>query len=121
MTEPIMPATDLLVRSLKSAARDYNQSPGKTPLDNLVWGLSACVARIEADAATIKADRATIAELLAALEELRDRLEDHPAYAELTEDEEIETGGDTAEFSYLARVARAAILRARGGKPEEGA
>lgn len=39
-----------------------------------------------------------------ALEELRDRLSKHPAYADLTESEEEEVGGDTAEFSYLVRV-----------------
>lgn len=48
-------------------------------------------------------------DLCTALEELRDRIKAHPAYAELTEEEEIETGGDTAELSYLARVADAAL------------
>ena len=47
--------------------------------------------------------------LRAALTELRDRLKERPDYAELTEEEEIETGGDTAEFSYLVRVADAAL------------
>lgn len=41
--------------------------------------------------------------------ELRDRLRDHPAYADLTEDEEMEIGGDTAELSYLVRVANYAL------------
>ncbi len=50
-----------------------------------------------------------IARLREALTELRDRIKDHPAYADLTEAEEIETGGDTAELSYLARVADAAL------------
>jgi hypothetical protein len=48
-------------------------------------------------------------ELRTALSELRDRLKAHPAYADLTEEEEMETGGDTAELSYLARVADAAL------------
>lgn len=48
-------------------------------------------------------------DLRTALEELRDRIKAHPAYADLTEAEEIDTGGDTAELSYLARVADAAL------------
>lgn len=44
-----------------------------------------------------------------ALTELRDRIKGHPAYASLTEEEEGEVGGDTAELSYLARVADAAL------------
>ena len=44
-----------------------------------------------------------------ALQEIRDRLAGHPAYQELTEDEEIETGGDTAELSYLVRLADEAL------------
>lgn len=50
-----------------------------------------------------------IERLRAALTELRDRIKEHPAYAELTESEEIDTGGDTAELSYLARVADEAL------------
>lgn len=48
-------------------------------------------------------------DLRTALTELRDRIKGHPAYAELTEAEELDVGGDTAELSYLARVADAAI------------
>lgn len=48
-------------------------------------------------------------DLRTALEELRDRIKAHPAYADLTEAEEIEIGGDTAELSYLARVTDAAL------------
>ena len=48
-------------------------------------------------------------DLHTALTELRDRIKGHPAYANLTEDEEIACGGDTAELSYLARVADAAL------------
>ena len=55
------------------------------------------------------ADAREIAELREALTEIRDRIKAHPAYADLTEAEEIETGGDTAELSYLARVADAAL------------
>lgn len=45
------------------------------------------------------------------LTEIRDRIKEHPAYADLTEAEEMETGGDTAELSYLARVADVALGR----------
>ena len=51
-----------------------------------------------------------IERLSEALTELRDRLAEHPAYADLTEDEECDTGGDTAEFSYLVRTANAALV-----------
>ena len=44
-----------------------------------------------------------------ALVEIRDRIKDHPAYADLTMEQEIDEGGDTAEFSYLARVADDAL------------
>jgi hypothetical protein len=45
-----------------------------------------------------------------ALTEIRDRLVDHPAYADLeTEEREQEVGGDTAALSYLVRVANAAL------------
>jgi hypothetical protein len=44
-----------------------------------------------------------------ALIEIRDRLIGHPAYCELTEDEEISIGGDTGEFSYLVRIANEAL------------
>ena len=47
--------------------------------------------------------------LRAALTELRDRIKGHPAYADLTEEQEIQEGGDTAELSYLARVADDAL------------
>ena len=54
-------------------------------------------------------DADTAEALRAALTELRDRIKDHPAYADLTEAEELDIGGDTAELSYLARVADAAL------------
>lgn len=50
-----------------------------------------------------------IERLRAALAEIRNRIKGHPAYAELTEAEENAIGGDTAEFSYLARVADEAL------------
>lgn len=51
-------------------------------------------------------------DLLQALKDIHARLTEHPAYAELTEDEEEDIGGDTAELSYLARMARTAIAKA---------
>ena len=52
--------------------------------------------------------------LRAALSEIRDRLVDHPSYQALTEEQEEEIGGDTAELSYLVRVADAAIQPQKG-------
>ena len=46
-----------------------------------------------------------------ALTELRNRIKCHPAYADLTEAQEESVGGDTAEFSYLARVADEALAQ----------
>jgi hypothetical protein len=51
----------------------------------------------------------TIANLRAALVELRDRIMDHPMYADLTPEREEEVGGDTAELSCMARIAREAL------------
>ena len=71
---------------------------------------SAFVRGIEAAEAAELGALLKDAELLReALTELRDRIKAHPAYENLTEDEELETGGDTAEFSYLARVADEAL------------
>lgn len=56
-------------------------------------------------------DAIEIERLREALTELRDRIIDHPAYADLTEAQELEDGGDTAELSYLARVANMALVR----------
>jgi hypothetical protein len=69
------------------------------------------------EAAQIAADARLIAaapDLLEALKDIHARLTEHPAYAELTEDEEEDIGGDTAELSYLARMARTAIAKAEG-------
>ena len=54
--------------------------------------------------------------LLEALRFINSRLQGHPAYDDLTEEQEIEEGGDMAEFSYLSRVAREAIEKATGVK-----
>lgn len=62
-----------------------------------------------ADEGTTHEDRAQVARMRAALIEIRDRLRGHPAYADLSEDEEMDIGGDTAELSYLARVAAEAV------------
>ena len=64
-------------------------------------------------AAAFEAQRDGLAE---ALVELRDRIKGHPAYAWLTEDEEMCVGGDAAELSYLARVADAALSAMGGGE-----
>ena len=61
-------------------------------------------------ALTIRADEFEQLHIMReALTELRDRIKGHPAYESLTETEEIEIGGDTAELSYLARVADEAL------------
>ena len=70
-------------------------------------------------AAAFEAQRDELAE---ALVELSDRIRGHPAYADLTEDQEMRVGGDTAELSYLARVADAALSAMRlEKKRKEGA
>lgn len=48
-------------------------------------------------------------ELRNALIDIRTHLKSRPDYEALTEDQEIEVGGDTAEFSYLVRIADAAL------------
>jgi hypothetical protein len=53
-----------------------------------------------------------------ALTELRDRLAGHPAYQPLTEAEEQDIGGDTAELSYLVRVADEALGTDRSEAPK---
>jgi len=78
------------------------------PNQRLAYKVGHRDARHAAAELALKAD-ACIDALRAALIELRDRIKDHPAYADLTVEEEICQGGDTAEFSYLARVADAAL------------
>jgi hypothetical protein len=56
--------------------------------------------------------------LRGALTKLRDRLAGHPAYQPLTEAEEQDIGGDTAELSYLVRVADAALGTDRSEEPK---
>ena len=63
--------------------------------------------QFDSDVHYVRGDRYD--DLHTALTELRDRIKAHPAYADLTEEEEIDCGGDTAELSYLARVADAAL------------
>ncbi len=48
-------------------------------------------------------------ELKKALQEIVTRLQNHPAYQELTIEEEVEMGGDTAEFSFLVRIGNEAL------------
>lgn len=53
--------------------------------------------------------------LCEALKEIRSRLVENPMYAALTEDEELEIGGETGELSYLVRVADAVIEPQKNG------
>lgn len=50
--------------------------------------------------------------VLQALIEIRDRLRGHPEYQDLTIEEQIEVGGQTAELAYLVSVADDAIDKA---------
>lgn len=50
-----------------------------------------------------------IAKLKECLEIVRDALANHPAYAQLTQEEEEDIGGDTAELSYLVRTINEAL------------
>lgn len=79
------------------------------PAEALVRSLRALAATKHDDFSIGEDAAETIVRLRDALIEIRDRLKDHPAYAELTMEEETEVGGDTAEFSYLVRVADEAI------------
>jgi hypothetical protein len=63
----------------------------------LAWNCDRCAGALE------------IAKLREALTELRDRIKSHPLYAELTESDENDMGGETAELSYMARVADKAL------------
>lgn len=58
--------------------------------------------------------------LLEVLKTVRNSLRDHPEYAQLSEEQEEEIGGDTAEFSYLVRVIDGAIESALLAKKEIG-
>lgn len=63
----------------------------------------------EAIVSLVKKERAECERLREAAAEVLKRLRGHPAYADLTEEEEIDVGGDTAELSYLARTLDAAM------------
>jgi hypothetical protein len=54
-------------------------------------------------------DLRVAADALDTLAEIRDRLSGHPAYQAMTEEEEMDIGGDTAELSYLVRIADEAL------------
>lgn len=99
MSESVRPATDEVVAKLKAAVMEYERSPEKTPLDNLVWGMSSCIARIDAD-------RAIRDELLAALEELL-----------VVHDAILEAFPEKTEPPAITK-ARAAIAKAAQGREE---
>ncbi len=65
-----------------------------------------CIIRLRAEIIGLVRQRD---ELLTALNDVATRIKDHPAYEELTEDEEMSIGGDTAELSYLARICDSAM------------
>ena len=77
------------------------------------------VGRQAGDTPAVMRDAANEIEALrAALSEIRDRIVDHPLYSPLTEDEEDDIGGEAAEFSYLVRVADAALEPQKVGDAE---
>jgi hypothetical protein len=89
--------------------QNEHNADARVPVDPLVRRLRD-LAAAKHDDLSIGDDAAdAIVRLRDAIIELRDRIKDHPAYAELTMDQEIEVGGDTAELSYLARVADDAL------------
>ena len=99
--------TDKELQSLRNIGNE-----AEAAADEIVQ-LRADLAREHADHHQTVIDAAMVARenttLRTALTELRDRLKAHPVYADLTEEEEEATGGDEAEFSYLVRVADAAL------------
>lgn len=74
-----------------------------------LWACADCGHKFVPIDLEMEKDAANCRMMRDSLIELRDRLRDHPAYADLTEDEEMEIGGDTAELSYLVRVANYAL------------
>jgi hypothetical protein len=74
-----------------------------------VWACADCGHKFVPIDLAMERDAASCRMMRDSLIELRDRLRDHPAYADLTEDEEMDIGGDTAELSYLVRVANYAL------------
>lgn len=79
--------------------RNMRQGPGDESTQDRILRLSA-----EIGSLVRQRD-----ELLTALNDVATRIKDHPAYEELTEDEEMSIGGDTAELSYLARICDSAM------------
>jgi hypothetical protein len=75
----------------------------KTETDEKDWQQSS----VQTDNADLLCPMAQ--RLQGALTEIMNRIVDHPAYSDLTEEQEMDVGGDTAELSYLARVAREAL------------
>jgi len=74
-----------------------------------LWACEYCGHKFVPIDLEMEKDAANCRMMRDSLIELRDRLRDHPAYADLTEDEEMDIGGDTAELSYLVRVANYAL------------
>ena len=74
-----------------------------------LWACAECRHKFVPIDLAMERDAASCRMMRDSLIELRDRLRDHPAYADLTEDEEMDIGGDTAELSYLVRVANYAL------------
>jgi len=73
------------------------------------------ITRLRQQVATLTEQRDLAVE---ALEEMTTRIKDHPAYEELSEYDECEVGGDTAEFSYLGRLGDSAIAAIQSSKSE---
>lgn len=48
--------------------------------------------------------------LICGLKDVRTRIANHPAYGELTEEEENSIGGDAAELSYIVRMIDKTLL-----------
>lgn len=104
---------DDIIRMAREAGASFETAESMFRFAELVSAAEreACAKLAEAEANEIEA-------LRAALSEIRDRLVDHPLYSPLTEDEEEDIGGDAAEFSYLVRVADAALEPQKVGDAE---
>jgi len=82
-----------------------------------LWACADCGHKFVPIDLEMEKDAANCRMMRDSLIELRDRLRDHPAYADLTEDEEMDIGGDTAELSYLVRVADKVLCARTGEEP----
>lgn len=82
---------------------------GVTWCQDSICGAEVEYVRADLIADVLRRDASEVDRLRETLTELRDRIKNHPAYADLTEAQEMEVGGDTAELSYLARVCNAAL------------